>query len=462
MENDSNVGVVRQFLDKVVVRLMGDSWVQAEELARGRGIDVALVDAFMLERKGNFSEAFTAVSAITTAIGAGLGFAFAATKLAETPGLQVMPEWLDRGLNFLHGLRAGAAENATWLAHLPPLLLDVGILGTLVGTAAVVATNAIGGRVIENGRRLVGNLIENGYDDTASYRLPDKHTVLVAFNGDDVADAIARDRENGTDALLYQNTRPDASKPWIKTEIGMSMDGLNRALKCGGASNAGEIILFSTRKEDAIFARDGGLEHPMGDIQLFVAKLRAALNEIHNNSRIIMVANKHVREKGTTSVMDTESGRTNAEDLPDEYARKIVDLERLGVTFVDPSELVANALLIMAQGKTLKMVATSTGSSRYKDMSLVYLTEGQSRHMVIPKSEGELEFVCDVSDGDVLSWTKDDKNSGEKRVYIVQSKDAYTLITGEQYNIPEDRVIFVPKLVKEKLDKLRHPVEQNN
>lgn len=405
-------------------------------------VDVGVVEPFLnhrFEELSPFNKFMLKVAAAISLFFASVLVIFpeVGEKLIEIlPDFFNLPERLSKALDYVWGLVGEPVGKQHLMYHLPNIIVYAfGVVG-LRQLWKRIHRNNWKDRV-DDAREKLAKMIEDG---TARLRFEPGFSLLFAGEGDQVARSLVVD--NPTIGVTIAATPQPYTKLWGRYAAGEGDEGFARVLDQVNAEDAGEYVLFPVRDEHLFLPGEYDYDLPPHRIDVAVRRIREFETERGwSKKRIIIVGDK---EQKSRFITDSGSGRISTE--VDDISLKTIADKYENLTIFDPTEATIKRIIEFAGGRKILFRSSDKGVEKYsKEFYFRLSILGYT-----PDRDDTLTIGYDISD-------RETEHQVVSRFFpdylpVILSRDIFDgLVKSRMW---DDTYIFIPRLVKQELQKL--------
>ncbi len=414
----------------------------ANAIRNDEKVEIELVDPFL----NHTFEELSKLSRVMLKVAAAISLFFASVLvifpevgewlIAVLPGFFLLPERLSKALDYIWGLVGEPVGERHLMYHLPNIIVYAFGVAGLRQLWKKINKNNWKDLVVRSQEKLA-KLIEDG---TARFRFAPGFSLLFIGDGDQIGKSLVADAP--TVGVTISSSRQPYTKLWAKFASGEGDEGFSRALGQVNAADAGEFVLFPVRDEHLFLPGKYDFDIAPHRVDIAVRRIREFEREQGwAEKRIIIIGDKR-----QTSIFVTESEECRIKTEYDEISLQTISEKYGNLTVLDPTESTLRKIITFADGRRILFRASENGIEKYgKEF---YRRLGLLGYN--PSREGSLTVGYDITDFETEHQFVSQKYPDY--LPVILSRDIYDEL--HKSNLPDDAYIFVPRLVKEELEKL--------
>lgn len=242
---------------------------------------------------------------------------------------------------------------------------------------------------------------------------------------------------NPADTITLSEHKPAYTSVWSRFRVGNPYADLTAALDRGQAETAGEYIFFPVQDQHLFLPSATAYNIPPHNIDLLCQNIRSieAANGWDQNHIFI------VGDRFHQSVVRTEDAQGVVEGTEEVISLESIAARYKAIDIVDPTDIVLQRILKLAQGRRIVFRATREGMTEYKARfyeRLHLLGYRSGNH-----AKGTFTVGYDLFEDQIEQQTICAKH--DDYFPVVLSKNVFDALIRNGYQ--EDQFIYVPQLV---------------
>lgn len=352
------------------------------------------------------------------------------------PGVFELPPRIAKALDYIWSLVGKPVKKTHLMYHLPNIIIySFGVAG-LRQLIRKINKNNWKDRVIDTQQKL-SQQIDAG---TAHIAFPSGFSVLLAGAGDQVAKSLVKD-DPLIGPTLSSQPQPH-TKLWGKYVVSDGDEGFERVLDQFNCDAAGEFVMFPVVDNHLFLPGPREYDVPPHRIEIGVQRIREFEREKGwARKRIVIVGDKEQTSRFITSGPDGQMI-----DQVDVVSLNAISEKYENVIVADPTDITLKRIMEIADGRQIAFRASQNGTTRYCEPFFQRL----ALLGYAPTRKGTLTVGYDITDLEtehqILAHHRDEY------LPVILSRDVFDLLS--KSHLKEGKYIFVPRLVKEELQKL--------
>lgn len=414
----------------------------AKAIGNDERIEVNLVEPF-LNHKFPESSKF---SKVMVKVAAGISLFFASVlvifpevgeKLIEIlPSYFLLPERLAKALDYVWGLVGKPVKQQHLMYHLPNIIVYAfGVAGVRQLWKKINKNNWKD--LVENAQKKLEKATLEG---TARLRFSPGFSLLFVGEGDQLAKSLVVD--DPTVGATISTRRQPYTRLWGEYAANEGEEGFRRVLEQYNSEDAGEYVLFPVVDEHLFLP--GPYEYDIAPhrIDIAVRRIREFEKEMGwKKKRIIIIGDKEQKSKFVTA---SKNGRINTQD--DEVSLPTIAGDYDNITIADPTEMTLEKIVEIADGRQILFRSSDQGHEKYSNefyhrLALLGYETSKDSSLTVGYDISDLE-----TEYQVISHKK------PEYLPVILSRDVFEDLV-KNY-LEDDSYIFVPRLVKQEVQKL--------
>lgn len=373
-----------------------------------------------------------------------LAFGFILATFATTldPMIESLPPWtnmspqLTNGVDYLWSILSDPIEKQNIVYHIPNIVLfSFGIVGIKYLLERLDRHTWLD--KVLTAQATLHDQIEKG---KLNWQLADGHSLLFVGSGDFIAQQYA---DNNADdvAVTISETRPRYTHVWNQYDNNCVFDDLKNVVERSDGATAGEYVFFPV-KDMHIFlpgAKDFDLSPHKLDI--FCQNIR--LIEKHEGwevKPILIVGDMH-----HSSFVQSENQNKVIPKSQDTISLLSISQKYEAIRLLDPTDIVLEKILAIANGRQIVFRATKEGIAEYKDRFYTRL----KLMKYAPTKKSILTIGYDIFEDQTEQQTLAPKV--QEYYPVVLSKNVCDALLRNGYK--KEQFLYVPDLVLEAVSK---------
>lgn len=352
------------------------------------------------------------------------------------PGIFLLPERLARALDYIWGLVGEPVGKQHLMFHLPNIIIYAfGVAGLRQLWRRINKNNWKD--LVRSSQEKLAEMVDNG---TARISFKPGFSLLFTGDGDQIAKSLVLD--NPLIGPTMSTVRPLYTNLWAMYRTSDGDEAFERVLEMYNTRDAGEYVMFPVVDEHLFLPGPHEYDVAPHRVEIAVQRIRTFEREMGwPAKRIIIVGDKEQRSHFVTS---SRTGRVASPD--DEVSLRTIMADHDQVIVADPTDITLRRIIEIADGRQIYFRASDEGADKYSDAFYHRL----SLLGYEPTRETGLTVGYDISDLE----TEHQIVAGKRTEYlpVILSRDVYDLLS-KNY-LRDSSCIFVPRLVKEELQKI--------
>ncbi len=357
--------------------------------------------------------------------------------------IAALPSWLylspriAAAFDYIWGIIGNPIEKEHIIYHLPNILLYS--FGVLEIRSLVLAIQNKGwkNRVINAQKKIKDKLLKG----KIFWDLKTGFSVLFTGGGDFIGEEIAK--RSKTMALTLSERMPSYTTIWNRYKFESPYDSLRTILKLSDAGDAGEYIFFPVEDTEIFLPAESSYDIAPHKLDLLIQNIRSIEDEFEwTNKRIVIVGDKYHE-----SIIQTENKLEPIKDSIERITLALIAKRHTGVTLIDPTDVVIEKILHIANGRKILFRASTQGMHEYKDRFYKRLEEMGYKE---DNSEETLIIGYDLLEDQTEQQSISNKTHNYLPV-VLSSIVLESLLTN---GYKKHQLLYVPELIIQKVQEI--------
>lgn len=356
----------------------------------------------------------------------------------ELPSWTNLPEPMQNGFNYIWNILSEPVDEHNIIFHLPNIILySFGFLGVKKLFDAIEKHTWID--KVFNAKQILTEKINEG---TLLLDLPRGHSVLFEGNGDFIATQLFLNSP-ANHAVIISTLKPNYTHIWNRFDPTSSFEDLEAVIERICNHNTGEYIFFPVKDDQIFLPSNSAYDLSPHKMDILCQDIRLIEKRNKWKPKKILI----VGDKFHTSYVHSEDYRGKIDNSEDIISLKIIASRYPHVSIVDPTDIVLQQILDIADGRKIAFRATKEGQMEYKDrfyerLQLIGYKKNRNRKGILTIGYDLFE---DQTEQQTLSGKVDDYYP------VVLSKSVRDALIRNGYK--KNEFIYVPELVLDYLKK---------
>ncbi len=352
------------------------------------------------------------------------------------PGFFLLPERLATALDYVWGLVGKPVGKRHLMYHIPNIIIYAfGVAGVRQLWRRINKNNWKD--LVEDSQEKLRKIIAEG---AGRFAYAPGFSLMFVGEGDQIGKSLVLD-DPIIGATICSRCQPYTDL-WGKYETSEGEEGFVRVLDQFNAEDAGEYVLFPVQDENLFLPGEFEYDIPPHRVDIAVRRIREyETGKKWDPKRIIIIGDKEQKSRFSTASSD---GRLDA--LHDDISLQTVAESYENILVFDPTDATLLKIIEIADGREILFRASDQGIEKYSQRFFARLALLGYE----PSSSESLTVGYDISDLE----TEHQVVSQKKSAYlpVILSRDVFDGLLNT--HLQNDAYIFVPRLVKQELQKL--------
>lgn len=366
------------------------------------------------------------------------GFLFTAFPKEFASMIDDMPSWTNfpppilTGVDYLWDLIGEPVRKANILYHIPNIILySFGIFGLKKLIDAIDRRTWLDN--VYAAKKLLQEQITNGI---ATFKMREGHSLLFVGKGDFIGTQFALNHSED-ETVTISETKPHYTQFWSSYTVDGLYDDLKQTLIRADGNSAGEYVFFPVKDDQIFLPNETAYDVSPHKLDILCQNIRVLEKELGwDHKRVIIIGDKFHK-----SFVRSEDQHKIVPKSEDVISLGSITKKYQNVTLLDPSDIVLQKVLEIADGRTIVFRATKNGIAEYKERFYERLTE--LGYKPSKKKEGILTIGYDIFEDQTEQQTLSRKI--DDYYPVVLSKNVRDALLRNGYT--KDEFIYVPDLV---------------
>lgn len=365
------------------------------------------------------------------------GFIFAVfpemidSTVAHLPNWTNLPNHVLNGADYIWNIIGEPVGKNNILYHLPNIVLySFGFVGIKKLIDALDRKTWID--KVNDAKRILTQQIQDG---TINLSLSRGHSVLFTGNGDFIGMQFVLNHP--ANSVVIAQTRPSYTDLWNFYNPASSYEDLETVIDRTCQKDTGEYVFFPVKDDQIFLPASSAYDLSPHKLDILCQDIRSIEKSNKWKSKRILI----VGDRFHKSYVQSEDKKGKLKNSEDTISLETIAGKYPNVTIIDPTDIVLNHIIKIADGRKIVFRATKEGIREYKTRFFERL--GKLKYKEDIKKKGILTIGYDIfedqTEQQTLARTVDDY------VPVVLSKSVHDALIRNGYKRSE--FIYVPDLV---------------
>lgn len=356
--------------------------------------------------------------------------------ISVLPGFFLLPERLAKALDYVWGLVGKPVGKQHLMYHLPNIIIYAFGVAGIRQLWRKVNKNNWKDRVKAAQTRL-GEMIDKG---TGRFTFKPGFSLLFVGGGDQIGKSLVLD--DPTIGPTMSTKPPAYTRLWARYKASDGDEAFERVIEQFNSEDAGEYVLFPVVDDQLFLPGPLDYDMPPHRVEIAVRRIREFEKERGwRTKRIIIVGDRVQNSRFVTS-----SRNGQVEDQIDDVSLATIAEEYENVIVADPTDITLRRIIEVADGRQILFRASEHGAEKYSEAFYRRLADLGYE----PTKEATLTVGYDISDLETEHQVVSQRNA--EYMPVILSREVFDLLSSRY--LREGTFVFVPRLVKEELQKL--------
>ncbi len=282
---------------------------------------------------------------------------YVADLVNHMPSWTNLPQQVMEGADYLWDMIGDPVRKPNILYHIPNIVLySFGIFGLKKILDSIDRRTWLD--KVLTAQNNLRDAITNG---SITVKLKNGHSLLFVGNGDFIGMQFVLNH-TPDDAITISQSKPTYTNIWNSYNEQTLFDDLKDVILRSGGDTAGEYIFFPVKDDQIFLPGEKSYDLAPHRLDILCGNIRTIEKSLHwKNKRIIIIGDKFHR-----SFVQSEDKTKVIKNSEDNISLEAIAKKYKNVTVLDPSDIVLQRIIEIADGRKIVFRATLDGLTEYK------------------------------------------------------------------------------------------------